>query len=326
MQIFDIATGASVLTINGTFTGEQFGAAIAYVGDINADGVGDWAIGGPFNGVIGTDGGRCSIHSGLNGAQLRIVRGAAGDLLGTAISVARDSNADGVVELLIGTPGFGAGDEGRLLLVSGKSVAVLASFDGASAGAEFGRVVASAESGNGDGHADLLGAWAGCKRVDLVSGANSALMKPIAPPLFARTLATASGALALLDGDGPGSLVAIGAPDDATGEANAGALSLQKLDDLYLQITPEIALDTATVSAIVRGGPSGAAFCLVLEEIDGTVVNTLLALAVPDANGADATSDTVPPGMAGIVWGLRSFAIGFDGKVVDTALETLTFE
>lgn len=325
--IFDLATGAQVVQGLGNFAGEQFGAALAYLGDINADGTGDWGVAAPFNGVNGASAGRVGFMSGKTGAQIRVIRGtAAGDRLGTAISAIADVNGDATNDLVVGAPGTGAGDEGAVLTVSGKNVAILATQTGAAAGAELGSSASTVADANGDGSPDLLEGWASRRRIDLVSSVNGSLFEPITTVLFPREIKVADGATAALDGPGAGPLFATLATDDATGGARAGALAVHKLDDLYLQVSPPSAAVNDTVFGKVRGGPGGGLFVLLLEDVDGTPVTVVMAQSTFDAVGAFTTSGVVPPGLTGSVYTLRAWAFGFSGELVDSLPRTLTFE
>jgi len=326
-EVFDVMTGALVCSAGGNFAGEQFGATVSFLGDINADGKGDWAVGAPFNGVNGVQAGRIAMINGTNGGQIRAVRGvAAGDKLGMSVATVADANADGVNEVLIGAPGVGANDEGQLLLASGKTAAILKTVNGATAGAIIGEDVESVATGNEDAVTDFLTTWAGRKRVDLFTGATANLMQPmIGLPVVPRSLGVAPAALAGLIGNKPGALLVLGATDDKTGGTAAGAVSLVKLDDVYLQVSPTSGLPNDVVTAFMRGGKPGAALVLLLIDIDGTPVSVTLDAATFDANGAHSAAGTIPPGLSGQVWTVMGFAIGVSGKVIDTTPATFTF-
>ena len=325
--VFNLATGAQVVKGLGNFTGEQFGAAVAYLGDINADGIGDWAVAAPFNGVNGANAGRVGFMSGKTGTQIRVVRGsAADDNLGTTISSINDVDGDGTNDLVVGVPGAGAGDEGQVVTVSGKNVAILATQTGAAAGARLGSSSSAVADANGDGKQDLLEGWASRRRVDLVSSVNGSLFEPVTTELFPREIKVADAALAALAGPDAGPLFATLANDDSTGGAQSGAVAVHKLDDLYLQFNPPSAAANDTVFGKVRGGPSGALFALLLEDVNGTPVSIVILQSTLDAVGAFTTSGVVPPGLSGSVYTLRAYAIGFNGKLVDSLPRTLTFE
>ena len=114
------------LRIDGATAGENAGASVARIGDLNGDGRDDYAIGAPKAGtVLAPVGANAKLHSGsvyvvygrsattgtvdlasLSSSQgYRIDGAAAGDLAGSAVAPAGDVNADGVPDLLIGAPG-----------------------------------------------------------------------------------------------------------------------------------------------------------------------------------------------------------------------------
>ena len=142
-------------SLNGTngiiFTGkeasDQAGQSVAGIGDINDDGIADFAIGAPqaqtgtptnsqgqtyvFFGVDSTQGGSLSSGgtvslSSLNGSNGFVLNGAANsDYAGFSVSSAGDINGDGINDLLIGAPlaedsnGSGGVEEGETYVVFG---------------------------------------------------------------------------------------------------------------------------------------------------------------------------------------------------------------
>jgi hypothetical protein len=115
--------GSEELTFNPEMTytgqnGELFGYAVARVGDLNDDGVDDFAIGAPGADVAGDGAGRVYVYFGgvplAASADIVLEGPAPGDSLGFALSAAGDFNHDGVDDLLVGAPasnraGFRAG-------------------------------------------------------------------------------------------------------------------------------------------------------------------------------------------------------------------------
>lgn len=99
----------------GGHSGDRAGKAVAYAGDVDGDGWGDYVIGIPGYDVPATSGaktikdaGRVEVISGLSGTTLMFVNGdAANDGLGAAVSVGNVSG-DGNTNLIIGVPGYDA--------------------------------------------------------------------------------------------------------------------------------------------------------------------------------------------------------------------------
>ncbi len=105
--------------ITGAANGDQFGYAVASIGDVNGDGYDDLAIGAPHATVqdraeaglvyvvygsatlSGVDLGQ--IGQGIGG--FTISGAAAGDHLGSSIAFAGDVNGDGLADIIVGAPG-----------------------------------------------------------------------------------------------------------------------------------------------------------------------------------------------------------------------------
>ncbi len=89
-------------------SGEQFGRTLAGIGDVNNDGFGDLAVGGPFNGDIGVNAGHVYFFPGSSrptsviGATL--ANSVGGDQFGGALSPVGDMDHDGFNDWAIGAP------------------------------------------------------------------------------------------------------------------------------------------------------------------------------------------------------------------------------
>lgn len=104
----------------------HFGAAVAAVGDVDSDGIPDFAVGTPGSDIGGEDGvqnvGAVFVYSGKTGQLIRTLndppRGGAeaGAAFGSALANAGDVDGDGVQDVVVGAPG-----EGRVYVFSGHS-------------------------------------------------------------------------------------------------------------------------------------------------------------------------------------------------------------
>lgn len=107
--IVNLFSGASfqiTRTWNATVANEGIGTGMADVGDWNADGVDDHAIGSPGFDVGAIDGGAVHVYSGSNGALLRAFHGTVdAGRLGTRIDAAGDVDLDGHLDLVASAPG-----------------------------------------------------------------------------------------------------------------------------------------------------------------------------------------------------------------------------
>jgi len=136
--------------------GEALGMCVAGVGDVDGDGLADGVIGVP---QAATGGGRAFVFSGATGTVLWAFQGAAGDAFGTWVDAAGDVDGDGRPDVIVGAP-YANAHAGRVRVYSGRTGALLLTFDGAAAGVEFGCCASGAGDVDGDGRADLVvGAW-----------------------------------------------------------------------------------------------------------------------------------------------------------------------
>ncbi|MEZ6195735.1 MAG: integrin alpha [Planctomycetota bacterium] len=144
----------------GTAAGDEFGHGLAGIGDVDGDGIPDFAVGGRYADFSFVDAGRVSVFSGATGAFLYAVDGdGAGDTLGFVVSGLGDVDLDGVPDWAAGAPRADAPGKlncGAVKVVSGATGAVLYTLHGAVAGDEFGTGVSGVDDLDLDGVPDLL--------------------------------------------------------------------------------------------------------------------------------------------------------------------------
>ena len=117
----DIVNGIGGFAIVSTAAGEQSGHSVSSAGDVNGDGLMDIIIGGPGNGVNGSNTGQSYVVYGKatltnvslsdvanNIGGLAIVGEGSQDLSGYSVGAAGDVNGDGLADLMVGAPGFDA--------------------------------------------------------------------------------------------------------------------------------------------------------------------------------------------------------------------------
>lgn len=169
--------------ITGPAPDNDFGASVSGLGDINGDGLNDFAIGARLNDDGGSNAGASYIifgAAGLSSVDLtmltpsqgfQITGDEAGDQSGRAVSDAGDVNGDGFADIILGAPG--ANGAGRAYVIFGGTN--LADIDlnlleegqgliiqGDGNNDQTGFSVASAGDVNGDGFDDLVvGAYRG---------------------------------------------------------------------------------------------------------------------------------------------------------------------
>ncbi|HEY1583403.1 MAG TPA: hypothetical protein VGF73_09935 [Chthoniobacterales bacterium] len=235
--VFSGKDGALLFTLNDPTAEEdgRCGTAVAALGDMNADGTADFAVGVPGKDIGGEDGianvGLVYVFSGKNGQLIRTLndppRGGAeaGAAFGSAIANAGDVNSDGVNDVLVGAPG-----EGRAYVFSGKTGILLYSILSPvnEPVPSFGYAVAGGQDFSQDRKPDLLigaplqGNFSGAAYVfNGVDGTLIRKLKSPAPQTFARFGASVYASTDLT-GDRRADIV-VGAPDeDVNGFVGAG--------------------------------------------------------------------------------------------------------
>lgn len=121
----------SWMRLDGATAGEAAGRSVATTGDVDKDGVTDYAVGAPAanNNARALSGSVYVVYgsstsgpldlANLGSRGFRIDGATAGDRAGTAVAPAGDVNADGYMDLVIGSPGPDAALQGRAHVVFG---------------------------------------------------------------------------------------------------------------------------------------------------------------------------------------------------------------
>ena len=217
--------------------GDEFGAAVAGAGDVNADGFADLLTGAPASDTEGRDAGRAYLWLGgpdLPGEPTLAFTGDdSSGRLGSSVAGAGDVNADGFADLLVGAPHSGV-STGVCAQVFLGGTPLDANADFLVPADPFPPAVGTAVSGvgdvNGDGFSDLLvgiptEGVRSTGRVKLILGGSEA------PFVVARTYEGNAGDLlgssvsgaGDVNGDGYADML-MGAP---TARATAGAVTLR---------------------------------------------------------------------------------------------------
>src|SRR5262249_36085276 len=122
----------------------QFGAALSSVGDINLDGIDDYAIGAPSLGGPGM----LFAYSGADGSMLWNLTGIQLWRLGSSVARLGDVDFDGVPDLVSGAPLGGA-----VYVISGTGAVLYMAFS--SINGSLGQTVAGIGDVDGDGAPDI---------------------------------------------------------------------------------------------------------------------------------------------------------------------------
>ncbi|MCB9883476.1 MAG: FG-GAP repeat protein [Planctomycetes bacterium] len=226
-----LAAQQRLFQLTGSASGDRFGFAVAGLGDINADGFPDYAVGAPGADDVGTDAGKVVVYSGIDGQELYTILGRTSfDEFGWAIAPVGDLDGDQVQDFLVGAPfaddvGFKSGEAA---LFSGKTGTKLRQIPAGGAREIFGISVAAAGDVDGDGTPDyIIGAHG-----DNINGDNSGSARVYSGKTHQ--------VLWLVAGDSPGDFFgqsvagigdvdldgkadfAVGAPDDDNNGAESG--------------------------------------------------------------------------------------------------------
>ncbi|MEM7201677.1 MAG: integrin alpha [Planctomycetota bacterium] len=156
-QVISGETGLVLHTFDSAVAGAAFGSAVASLGDVNADGRAELAIGAPLDTTSGNAGGAVEVRSGIDGTVLWTVPGLADSEFGRALAVASDQDGDGAADLVVGSPlddRWGV-DAGAVVLLSGASGCQLHLRLGQLADNRLGAAVSSGDV-DGDGRVDLI--------------------------------------------------------------------------------------------------------------------------------------------------------------------------
>jgi hypothetical protein len=105
VRVYAGADGATLHTFYGEAMFDFYGAAAAGVGDFDADGAVDFAVGAFGDDDGGSNSGSLRVYSGVDGAQIfRIDGNSAADELGFSVSAAGAVSGTGSQDLVVGAP------------------------------------------------------------------------------------------------------------------------------------------------------------------------------------------------------------------------------
>ena len=133
----------------------QFGWVARALGDVDGDGITDYASTAPYQVVNGVPGGAVFVYSGKSGKLLYRKVGKANELFGWTVGPGGDVNGDGHHDFAIGGPGRNQ-MPGSAYLYSGKNGKLLRSWTGEKPGDRFGQDIRTVGDNDGDGAPDLL--------------------------------------------------------------------------------------------------------------------------------------------------------------------------
>jgi hypothetical protein len=233
-RLFSGRTFQALATVFGDGHGDLFGAAVAGIGDVDGDGVPDYAVGAPENGdpVPHYGPGYASIHSGADHRRLRRLRGVAiGDEYGSAIAGIGDLDRDGRADFMVGSLlEYRANGQGSARVYSGRDFRVLHAFFAEPGTDHFGVSLGSAGDVDGDGIADLMVGAIGMTShlkgaLWVYSGLDGSLLQTLRGGPASGVFAMGCAAAGDVDQDGFADLF-VSDPMDGTAGPMAGAVHL----------------------------------------------------------------------------------------------------
>ena len=262
VSIHSGSTGAVLFSYPGEVDGDRLGHTVAAAGDLNGDGVPDFAACAFNSDVVTLNSGTTIAWSGVDGSELHRWEGETNNAhFGVAIRAAGDVNSDGSDDLLVG------GLTGDLQLFSGATGEVLRTYPTPSADQAFGASLDIAGDLDGDGWPELL---VGAPQTSFFNGG----------PGFARLLDGASGGLLF---EFTGDLVG---DEFGTSVAAIGDHDRDGVDD-YLVGAP-VTADTDRPGYVrIYSGVDGQIIAQLLAE-DGTSALGTSAVALGDLDGDGA--------------------------------------
>jgi hypothetical protein len=227
LTIYSGVDGTFVRSHPGDAPGERFALVLADMGDVDGDGIGDYAAGSQ-HGAAGL--GLVRAFSGATGAVLYSKLGSSTlDEFAACLATLGDLDGDGCAELLVGAPADSTGgvSAGAAFAFSGAGGGLIRTFQGGPSDS-LGWSVADAGDWNGDGNTDLALAARGPSpygEVRLHSGTDSSLLVGIAAAASQQDFGSALAGGFDIDGDG-GSELAIGDERADGGAVDAGSLGV----------------------------------------------------------------------------------------------------
>lgn len=252
--------GSEIRRVNGSNNVERFGDVVVNVGDLNADGKPDFAVGAP--GVTGATQGSCRVFSSADGSEFLALRQTGPTFqsnLGHGIAALGDVNADGTPDFAVSAPASDPKRQNRLhigevIVVSGADGSLVRRHAGKKIGDRFGHSIAPAGDQDGDGTTDLLVGSIGVKgvgEVTLWSGKTGKRLVALRGIVPGGRFGIGVAALGDVDGDGRDELV-VGGQADSSGEVIVIGTKSRKPIYLYRGAPDEIAGDFIAAIADVN--------------------------------------------------------------------------
>ncbi len=144
----DAFAQCELLEVTDPIDDSYFGVSVDGLGDVNQDGVPDFAVTNRF---------AATVHSGLDGSVIHTLNSGVMVQAGLQVSSAEDVNKDGVPDVVVGVALPASGfPTGKVLVFSGLDGSILHTLTATAEYTYFGKSVSGAGDVNKDGHDDFL--------------------------------------------------------------------------------------------------------------------------------------------------------------------------
>ncbi len=155
--VYSGADGHVIWDLAGPSPVAVFGQSVALLGDLDGDGLSEFAVGAPFIDHLTFDEGSVFVYSGSDmSLRVELVGTESRQLLGSNLANVGDVDGDGVPDFTAGdNTGTRGTDAGAARLFSGRTLRQLYRFDGEAAGDNFGVGLTATGDLDGDGLPDL---------------------------------------------------------------------------------------------------------------------------------------------------------------------------
>ena len=159
VYVFD-SSGTLLSTIDGANSGDHFGTAVAFIGDINGDSISDFIVGSPKNDDTDSNAGRVDIYDGYSYDTITTLLGhKAKSRFGQTVAGEGYLDDDGYPDFLVGATHFENSNRkqtGRVYAYSGKNKTNLWHKTGKQTKQRLGSFLSITEDVNCNGYNDVL--------------------------------------------------------------------------------------------------------------------------------------------------------------------------